>query len=101
MPLGAQTCAVLADRTVRCWGASDPAQLGDGTTTSIDIRDRPGITAAWALVAGPDFTISGTSTGCTLAPPSGTSAAFMIVLTDCSTGAVTQALRQAGQGPVV
>jgi alpha-tubulin suppressor-like RCC1 family protein len=28
------TCAVLGDRTVRCWGRNDQAQLGDGTRTT-------------------------------------------------------------------
>lgn len=32
------TCAVLADKTARCWGRNNEGQLGDGTTTD---RDRP------------------------------------------------------------
>ncbi|HET7504134.1 MAG TPA: hypothetical protein VFK02_24100 [Kofleriaceae bacterium] len=26
------TCAIVADRTLRCWGANEHGQLGDGTT---------------------------------------------------------------------
>jgi alpha-tubulin suppressor-like RCC1 family protein len=32
-PVGYDTCAVLADTTVRCWGANADGELGDGTTT--------------------------------------------------------------------
>ena len=28
------TCALLADRTVRCWGLDSSGQLGDFTTTN-------------------------------------------------------------------
>jgi alpha-tubulin suppressor-like RCC1 family protein len=35
------TCAVLADRSVRCWGRNDRGQIGDGTT-----MDRPSPTVA-------------------------------------------------------
>ncbi len=51
------TCALLADRTVRCWGSNDDAQLGDGTTTD---RLTPftviGIDTATAISAGADHT---------------------------------------------
>jgi alpha-tubulin suppressor-like RCC1 family protein len=33
------TCAVLADRSVRCWGGSDFGELGDG---SFGAREQPG-----------------------------------------------------------
>jgi alpha-tubulin suppressor-like RCC1 family protein len=32
------SCAILADRTIRCWGFNHAGQLGDGTVAS---RDRP------------------------------------------------------------
>ena len=31
---GQHSCAILADRTLRCWGANDRGQLGDGTITN-------------------------------------------------------------------
>lgn len=47
------TCAVLANHAVRCWGANEYGQLGDGTTES---RVTPvtvsGITTAVAIAAG-------------------------------------------------
>ncbi len=37
-PGESQTCALLEDRTVRCWGRNAERQLGDGTTS---LRTRP------------------------------------------------------------
>jgi alpha-tubulin suppressor-like RCC1 family protein len=34
---GDHTCALLADRTVRCWGKNDAGQLGDGTTNDAQV----------------------------------------------------------------
>ena len=51
------TCAVLADRTVRCWGSGSLGQLGDGTMTG---RATPvavaGLTTAQGISAGHFFT---------------------------------------------
>ena len=32
------TCAILSDKTARCWGLNNAGQLGDGTTMR---RERP------------------------------------------------------------
>jgi alpha-tubulin suppressor-like RCC1 family protein len=51
------TCAVLADRSVRCWGANGNGQLGDGTLTSssspVTVR---GISGAAAVSGGGSHT---------------------------------------------
>ncbi len=54
------TCALLADRTIRCWGSNTIGQLGDGTTTGSHTSGGPyanpvtvtGITTAIAVSAG-------------------------------------------------
>ena len=47
------TCAVLADRTVRCWGRNDNGQLGDGTMTNASTPvPVSGITSVAAVSGG-------------------------------------------------
>jgi alpha-tubulin suppressor-like RCC1 family protein len=45
---GDHTCALLEDRTVRCWGKNDSGQLGDGTTNDaiipVAVLDLRGVT---------------------------------------------------------
>jgi alpha-tubulin suppressor-like RCC1 family protein len=54
---GAHTCALLANRTVRCWGENSEGQLGDGTTfgkpNGIAVT---GISTAVAISAGWEHT---------------------------------------------
>ncbi len=54
----AHTCAVIADGTVRCWGANDQGQLGDGTTTTPEPNPVPvsGLANAVAVAAGSKHT---------------------------------------------
>jgi len=50
------TCAVLADRTVMCWGHDEFGQVGDGAIGRLTVRARPtpvaGLTDVVALSAG-------------------------------------------------
>lgn len=50
---GNNTCAILSDRTVKCWGDNSSGQLGDGTTTDSYVPVTVnGITNAVAIGAG-------------------------------------------------
>ncbi len=56
---GSHTCALNADGGVRCWGANDAGQLGDGTTTSRSKAQNTnisGVESAVAVVAGESHT---------------------------------------------
>jgi hypothetical protein len=50
---GSQTCVIVADSSVQCWGANDFGQVGDGTTTN---RSTPaavaGLTGATSVAVG-------------------------------------------------
>lgn len=58
------TCAVIRDGNVKCWGANDAGQLGDGTTTG---RPTPtlvvGLAASSSISVGEAHTCAVTTTG--------------------------------------
>ena len=45
-------CALLADATLRCWGANGDGQLGDGTTTDAPTPVTPALHGVKDIVAG-------------------------------------------------
>lgn len=47
------TCAVLEDRSVRCWGLGDKGRLGYGNTHTIGDNETPGSLARGVDVGGP------------------------------------------------
>lgn len=54
----AHTCAIVAGGTVRCWGANESGQLGDGTAGNLRLTpvEVQGVTGATAISAGYDHT---------------------------------------------
>jgi alpha-tubulin suppressor-like RCC1 family protein len=58
------TCAVLTDRTLRCWGQNDQGQLGDGTRTN-SFRPVPvaGVTGVTAVSGGAVHTCAALTNG--------------------------------------
>jgi len=59
-----QSCAVLADGTVKCWGYNNAGQLGNGSNTESDSPVTvSGLTGATAIAAGYDFTCAVLSDG--------------------------------------
>ncbi len=62
--LGPHTCALLADRTIRCWGYNNFGQLGNATTTdSSNPVSVTGIHTATAISAGGDHSCAVLSSG--------------------------------------
>jgi len=47
------SCAVMSDHTLRCWGANDKGQLGDGTTTDHPTPVTPNLVGVQDVVLGP------------------------------------------------
>jgi hypothetical protein len=46
------SCAVMSDHTLRCWGANDKGQLGDGTTSDHPTPVTPNIVGVQDVVLG-------------------------------------------------
>ena len=46
------SCAVMSDHTLRCWGANDKGQLGDGTTTDHPTPVTPSLVGVQDVVLG-------------------------------------------------
>lgn len=58
------TCALLSDGTVRCWGYNDDGELGDGTlTTSSTPVPVSGLSGASAIGVGEDSACALVSSG--------------------------------------
>ena len=51
---GGATCAVISDRTLRCWGKNDHGQLGDGTTADRASPVSPKLRGVTQLAMGGD-----------------------------------------------
>ncbi len=59
-----QTCAVLKDGSIQCWGGNVVGELGDGTTTNSSVPVRvSNITNASGVAGGQQFTCAADSDG--------------------------------------